>query len=178
VFRPFHARCQLSRCKVLSPGLIFTVATTIMVPTYGLLAVTKVPSKMQKALTSHFIPICLCVGWLLALQTAAVETGCSIPQVIEHSISTWHGGVQSIAIMFKKTWFTLLCWVHLLMLDFLLAREVALDAGHRKVVAAHSVVLCFMCGPVGYLSHQLTKGMYALAAKGDVAGRSKVKAMA
>jgi hypothetical protein len=148
--------------------VIFGVATAAMIPTYGLLAVFKAPSRMQKALTSHFIPICLCVGWFVALQTAAFEVGCSIPQIIECVISTLHGGVQSIAVMFEKEWFTAVCWMHLLMLDFLMAREVALDAAQRGVVAAHSILLCFMCGPIGYLSHQVTKGLYAIAAERDI----------
>ena len=53
------------------------------------------------------------------------------------------------------------------MLDYLLAREVAIDAAELGVVAAHSLLLCFMCGPVGYLSHQLTKRLCGVHSSDD-----------
>ena len=39
------------------------------------------------------------------------------------------------------------------------ARHVYLDSLDTNVPAAHSLVLCCMFGPVGFLSHTLTKGL-------------------
>ena len=50
-------------------------------------------------------------------------------------------------------------WIHLLSLDLFVARHVYLDAIRTEVPAAHSLVFCCMFGPVGYLSHTLTKGL-------------------
>jgi hypothetical protein len=56
-------------------------------------------------------------------------------------------------------------WLHLLSLDLFVARHVFLDALHLGVPAAHSLVLCCMFGPCGYLAHTLTK---AAMGKGGV----------
>lgn len=53
-------------------------------------------------------------------------------------------------------------WLHLLSLDLFVARHVYLDSLASNVPAAHSLVLCCMFGPVGYLSHTLTKGVKGL----------------
>ena len=71
-----------------------------------------------------------------------------------------HSGMAAISKVFMEKWFTAIAWLNLLMLDFLMAREIALDAVDRGIVSAHSVILCFMCGPLGYLSHLLTKAMF------------------
>ena len=153
------------RCGALTPDLVFTVATAFLVPTYGALLVSRRLPTVHKALTSHFVPLALGVAWVAALQLSASQTGSSIPHLLHKANSALLGSVSSISTLFKTKWFTLLCWLHLLMLDYLLAREIALDAAYRNVFAAHSIVLCFMCGPCGYLSHQLTKGLYALAGR-------------
>ena len=54
-----------------------------------------------------------------------------------------------------------LVWLQLLMLDLFQARYVHLDALRCGVPAAHSVVLCFMVGPLGLLSHLVTKSVVA-----------------
>ena len=88
--------------------------------------------------------------------------------------------MQSYAQCFQDKPYTLLTWLHLLVIDFFQARWaghfvracvslksagpkyrwhcrwVARDAQQRRVPAIHSIVLCFMCGPIGILSHMLT----------------------
>ena len=88
--------------------------------------------------------------------------------------------MRSFGACFGSKQVTLLAWLHLLVIDFWQAqcvsllcrlrrsnmcvslvcgccRWVALDARHSGTPAAHSIVLCFMCGPVGLLCHLLTR---------------------
>lgn len=51
-------------------------------------------------------------------------------------------------------------WLHLLSLDLFVARGVYLDAVANGVPAAHSLTLCCMFGPCGYLAHALTKALW------------------
>jgi hypothetical protein len=52
-------------------------------------------------------------------------------------------------------------WLHLLSLDLFVARHVYLDSLALNVPAAHSLTLCCMFGPCGYLAHTFTKAFMA-----------------
>ena len=146
----------------LTPASLFTVATAAMIPAYALLMVCPSKWRVHRVLTSHALPVLLCLAWLTAMGLAASTTDSAIPDVVGAFVGSFHASSETIAGMFTKRWFTCLSWMQLLLLDFVLAREVVLDAADLEVFAAHSIVLCFMCGPVGYLSHQLTKAVYRL----------------
>jgi len=70
---------------------------------------------------------------------------------------TWK--VERFAVLFQDPMLTALTWTHLLLLDLFVARHVYLDGLQKKVLTAHSIILCFMFGPTGLLSHMLTKTM-------------------
>lgn len=81
--------------------------------------------------------------------------------------------MPAFAALFTQPRVVLLAWLHLLTLDLFQAkyagislhppvanpphRGVFLDGVRHGVWTAHSVVLCFMFGPLGLLSHWLTK---------------------
>jgi hypothetical protein len=50
--------------------------------------------------------------------------------------------------------------MHLLSLDLFVARHVYLDALTENVPSQHSLVLCCMFGPCGFLAHALTKAAW------------------
>ena len=61
-------------------------------------------------------------------------------------------------------------WVHLLTLDLFVARAVYLDGLARGVPTRHSLVLCMMFGPLGYLLHYATVALVrALRRRREVA---------
>jgi hypothetical protein len=92
--------------------------------------------------------------------------------------------VAAFAAVFATHGATAAAWVHLLTLDFVTAAWVARDA--RRVAAAeggggggggtsrrppslpvaHSLVLCFMAGPLGLLSHLATRAVWRWRAAG------------
>jgi hypothetical protein len=151
----------MPRCTALSPDGLFLASTAFMIPTYAMLMISSKVPKLHRALTSHGVPFVLCIGWLVAIVVAASVTDASFLGVVGHAYGTLHKNVVQTAGMFLRRWFTCICWLQLLMLDYLLAREVAIDAAAQEVFAVHSLALCFMCGPVGYLSHRATKAVYA-----------------
>ncbi|DBA68859.1 TPA: hypothetical protein ACH3X2_013341 [Trebouxia sp. C0005] len=64
--------------------------------------------------------------------------------------------VTAFAALFQCPKVTALTWTHLLLLDLCVARHVYLDGLRKQVVTLHSIVLCFMFGPTGLLSHMFT----------------------
>lgn len=146
-------------CTALSPDQLFNTATAAMVPIYAILLACPKSSLIYRVVTSHAVPFVLCAGWMAAVGVAASDIS-QVPQVLQQATGAMHSGMAAISKVFMEKWFTAIAWLNLLMLDFLMAREIALDAVDRGIVSAHSVILCFMCGPLGYLSHLLTKAMF------------------
>lgn len=145
-----------SACASFSPEQLFFASNCVMIPVYGLLLLTPRTSVLFRALTSHAVPFALGLGYIAAIVGAGIDAA-SFRDVTQCVATTCYSGVATMSEMFMKKWFTSVVWLNLLMLDFLMAREVALDAAERGIFAAHSVILCFMCGPLGFLSHLTTK---------------------
>eukprot|EP00892_Ulva_mutabilis_P010842 jgi/Ulvmu1/812/UM010_0186.1 len=151
--------CCSMRTAALSPDQLFNTATAAMVPVYGILLACPKSWVVYRVVTSHAVPFVLCAGWMAAVGVAASDIS-QVPQVVQTATGAMHSGMAAISKVFMEKWFTAIAWLNLLMLDFLMAREIALDAVDRGIVSAHSVILCFMCGPLGYLSHLLTKAIF------------------
>ena len=69
--------------------------------------------------------------------------------------------LESVAALFRDPATVASAWAHLLCLDLLVARELLQDGRRRGVATAHSVLLCFMCGPLGLLAHLATRALAA-----------------
>eukprot|EP00891_Asterochloris_glomerata_P001238 jgi/Astpho2/1238/e_gw1.00023.74.1_t len=74
-----------------------------------------------------------------------------------HQVPPCSVQVSRIASLFARADVTALSWLHLALMDAFAAREVFLDGLRHDVFTSHSVLLCFMFGPTGLLSHWLTK---------------------
>lgn len=154
----FSRRDCVSVSHALSPDMLFNTANTAMVVVYGALLACPKTSMVYRIVTSHAVPFALCAGWMAAVGVAASDFS-QVPQVVQQVTGALHSGLHAISQVFLEKWFTAIAWLNLLMLDFLMAREIALDAVDRGIVGVHSVILCFMFGPLGYLSHLLTKAI-------------------
>ena len=64
---------------------------------------------------------------------------------------------QVVASVFCNPFVTSMSWIHLLLLDFLLAKEIYVDGTKKGVFTSHSILLCFCVGPLGLLSHLITR---------------------
>jgi Domain of unknown function (DUF4281) len=152
----FNLGRSRTACAAFSPEQLFFASNCVMIPVYGLLLAAPRSSVLFRALTSHAVPFALGLGYIGAIIGAGMDVA-SVRDVAQSLVTTWFSGVVAMSEMFMEKWFTSVVWLNLLMLDFLMAREVALDAAERAIFAAHSIILCFMCGPVGFLSHLTTK---------------------
>jgi len=60
---------------------------------------------------------------------------------------------------------TMACiWAHLVTGDLFLGRWILFDSLRNRVFAFHSILLALFLGPIGLLSHLLTRGVKALMA--------------
>jgi len=55
-------------------------------------------------------------------------------------------------------------WVHLLVVDLFMARALYLDSyrNSMRVPMKHTILLCWMFGPIGLLSHVVTKAIVSV----------------
>ena len=101
----------------------------------------------------------------LALAGAMVGFACVAKEPLLWALPILAQGVapslDGIAGLLASEATVTLVWLQLLMLDLFQARYVHLDALRCGVPAAHSVILCFMVGPLGLLSHLVTKTVVA-----------------
>ncbi|PNH08787.1 Histone H2A [Tetrabaena socialis] len=147
----------------LSAATIFSATSAVMVPVYALLAFFANTKLTRSTLLNSSVlylglallyAATLAAAWQaglgagLAKVAAAVQAAAPSPASLD---------LSPLAEMFAQPLVTLLAWVHLLALDVLMAREVALDGIRSGVATTHSVLLCFFFGPTGLLSHALTR---------------------
>ncbi len=50
-------------------------------------------------------------------------------------------------------------WVHFLVMDLFVGRWIYLEGQHTGVFTVHSIVFCLFFGPIGLLSHLLTRAI-------------------
>ena len=48
-------------------------------------------------------------------------------------------------------------WVHFLVLDLFLGRYIYWQGQNEKIWTIHSLILCLFAGPMGFLSHIITR---------------------
>lgn len=151
-----RGRCIKISAATFSPQLVFSAVTLAVMPLYGLMVACP-----RKHLTKSVVSSSLCytAGSLLYL-AALVAWG---SEGLLGNI--WGAAVQSLkdrqvtafAALFQNSQVTALTWTHLLLLDLCVARHVYLDGLKKQVFTAHSIILCFMFGPTGLLSHMFTQ---------------------
>lgn len=138
-----------------TPQLVFNTVTLAVMPVYGLM-IAFPKTQLTKSVVSS--PLFYTVGSLLYLAALAVW-GCegllgSVWGAFRQCLADQQ--VTAFAALFQCSKVTALTWTHLLLLDLCVARHVYLDGLRNQVVTAHSIVLCFMFGPTGLLSHMVT----------------------
>lgn len=172
-----------SLVSLLSPNAVFAHVSLLMIPAYGCMVFAP-RSKLtnQVVLSPYFLPsIMIALYGLLLMQavagglldgggplmtltstTSSATTASSVASSpLQGLASSFLPNSVAIGALFKSPVLTCLAWTHLLLLDFWQAREVLLDGIERSIVTGHSIVLCFLFGPLGLLSHTLTRTLFA-----------------
>ncbi|KAF8072604.1 U3 small nucleolar RNA-associated-like protein [Scenedesmus sp. PABB004] len=141
---------------LLAPALAFSSGTYLMAPIYLTLAFFPRSKLSQAILSSALLPLAFAAAYaVLAWQAWQGGDLGAVQQVLAASRPL--PDAASLAALFQHKTLTALAWLHLLLLDFLTARAVLMDGLRQLVPTAHSVLLCFMVGPLGLLSHVLTR---------------------
>nr|BCL66149.1 hypothetical protein [Volvox reticuliferus]BCL66217.1 hypothetical protein [Volvox reticuliferus] len=150
----------------VSASTLFSVSSALMVPIYGLMAFFPT-LRLTRDLLFNSCALYISLSLLYAVTLAGAwqaGLGTTLASVVSsvHTAALAGGPISAIdlsplAAMFSQPVVTLLSWLHLLVLDALMAREVALDGIRTCTPTAHSVLLCFFFGPTGLLSHALTR---------------------
>ena len=154
------------------PETLFTVGTVAVLPLYGAMIGAPKARFTQTAMRSH-LPFML-MGALYAAAAMVSSQSVDAKALVDVFFTNTNGdGVMSIARHaltllsgFLATAEPASCvWVHLLSLDLFVARHVYLDSLALNVPAAHSLTLCCMFGPCGFLAHTVTKAFMEMKGK-------------
>lgn len=110
-------------------------------------------------ITSALIPVTLggALLLLLCLDDAARNAfarASSSGWMSKISSAEWMPSLQGIL---AKPAATIQIWIQIVLLDFIQARYVWQDAKRAGVPWRHSIILCFVVGPLGLISHAITK---------------------
>lgn len=144
-----------------SPEQLFDVATLCVLPVYALMAAFPRSRRLRAALLSPWPWLGLAALYAHLLAASWREDTLSLM----FSLSAAHAPLPalptlaSVGAMFARPAAAAASWVHLLSLDLFLARFVYLDAARRRVVAAHSLALCCLAGPLGLACHGATAAL-------------------
>ncbi|GLI62924.1 hypothetical protein VaNZ11_005775 [Volvox africanus] len=150
----------------VSAATWFTASSALMVPMYGLMAFFPTLRLTRDLLfnscalyvgLSLLYATTLVGAWQAGLGTALAGVVSSVHSAVLAGCAVTAIDLSPLAAMFSQPLVTLLSWLHLLALDALMAREIALDGIRTSNPTAHSVLLCFFFGPMGLLSHALTR---------------------
>jgi hypothetical protein len=79
--------------------------------------------------------------------------------------------LSDLARLFADEKVTLTGWVHFIVADLFVGRWIYWEGQNMGIWTVHSLVLCLFAGPLGLLSHILTRGFVAL-----FTGRSSLEA--
>ena len=99
---------------------------------------------------SVFLPVVL-GSLFLALLVADTDIFLSVVR------RCWRGEIPALQRLLQNPATVVQIWSQITLLDFLVARYVLNDSLERGIPCKHSVVLCFVVGPAGLISHLVTK---------------------
>ena len=156
------------------PETLFSIGTVAVLPLYGMM-IGAPRASMSKRTMSSALPFAL-MGALYGVAACLILRSAGARDLLFAFTSSTSAAAGSFA-SYAAHALTLLSgcmataetaaatWIHLLSLDLFVARHVYLDSLATSTPSRHSLVLCCMFGPVGYLSHTLTKAALLVSKK-------------
>ena len=152
------------------PETVFSIGTVAVLPLYGAVIAAPKSDITQKLMRSSIPFAVMCSLYFVAM--AVTVQSPEIYALLRDFVS---GVLKSGDFIGKWLTFVSSCfgaaataasaWMHLLSLDLFVARSVYLDSLKTNVPSAHSLVLCCMFGPCGFLAHAVTKAMWSKRAR-------------
>ena len=154
------------------PDLAFTVATVSVMPIYAVMIAKPQSAKVLALVRSKT------TFWLLALCYACAAVASFTSADVFHAVrdalsAPGQGALERYVTLVSEFMATpqtaSSAWVHLLSLDLFVARFVYVDSASfgstvgdlvARVPVRHSLVLCCMFGPLGLMSHAITRWLW------------------
>jgi hypothetical protein len=149
---------------LVSPNVVFDAVTVGVMPLYALMMWFPRSQLTRKLMGSNmriFLGGSILYAYMLLSYGGYEIFRPLVESIRAHGLSSDCAAryLAIMASMLEDTKVTALTWVHLLLMDLFQAKWVYEDALHHNVSCIHSLILCFMVGPIGLLSHMLTKAL-------------------
>ncbi|KAG5182473.1 hypothetical protein JKP88DRAFT_319194 [Tribonema minus] len=139
--------------KVATPKRTFLAENILVLPLWGGMIFAPNNKYVQKIMEGYSVIIlaALVYAWLTyeALQNPVSLAGFSGGAFDLDTLTK--GFTQEVSVADG--------WAHFIAQDLFVGRWVYLDSKRNSVWAAHSLALCYLFGPIGVLSHLLTRGL-------------------
>ena len=141
----------------LEPSAAFSAATVFAVAAYT----AAIAKPRWQTVRGLFLasPALYTAGVLLAAAVAATS-GTSLLWVWPLLQQGLAPSLASICAALSDAPLVACVWVQLLLMDMVMARHVHADGLRNGIPTPHSLILCFMVGPLGILSHLLTSKLW------------------
>ena len=139
-------------------NLLFNIGNLFVLPFWILIILFPKWSVTQKIMKSYlfFVPLIMLYVYLfvISLNPESAKT-LSNPQLTE------------LAVVFSDPRVTFAGWVHFLVLDLFLGRYIYWEGQNKNIWTVHSLILCLFAGPIGFLSHIVTEGIWSILKKDE-----------
>lgn len=133
----------------MSLDFLFNAANLFVLPFWVLMVI--LPNwGVTRRVMSSFLPFVALAGLYLYLFINSLD-----PETAEAFANPQLG---ELARLFADEKVTLTGWVHFIVADLFVGRWIYWEGQNTGIWTVHSLVLCLFAGPLGLLSHILTKG--------------------
>lgn len=129
-------------------NLLFSLANLYVIPLWMIMIFLPQWGLTQRIMKSYlpFIPLILLYIYLFAIslnpESAAVLSN---PRL------------EDLSSIFSQNPVAFAAWVHFLVVDLFLGRYIYWQGQNENILTTHSLILCLFAGPIGLLSHILTR---------------------
>ena len=131
-------------------NLLFNIANIFVLPFWVLMIFLPNWGITQKVMKSYlpFIPLAGLYIYLFVISLSSDSA-----QVLANP------QLPELALVFSDEKITFAGWVHFLILDLFVGRYIYWQGQKEKIWIIHSLILCLFAGPIGLLSHIITRSI-------------------
>jgi Domain of unknown function (DUF4281) len=140
---------------------LFDISNVVVLPFWALMIVVPGIALTQRVMASY-LPYAA-----LALLYVFLLTGTLTP---EAAADMANPTLTNIAHFFSDERAAAVGWVHFLVMDLFVGRWIYQDGLAQSIFTRHSIALCLFAGPLGLLSHIITRAitLWVKRSKGEV----------
>lgn len=129
---------------------LFDISNVVVLPFWALMIIVPGIALTQRVMDSYLPYAALALVYVFLL------TGTLTP---EAAADMANPTLPNIAHFFSNETAAAVGWVHFLVMDLFVGRWIYQDGLSNKIFTRHSIALCLFAGPLGLLSHIITRGI-------------------